>query len=77
MQCVQTCIGINIIEPLNHEGWFEEVYGIRGEVKNGHSICIPHRFSDSFLLEPDPKVAGLYFRQLVEVVNKQPECLNI
>ena len=39
---VKTWIGVNNIQPLTPEGWFEEGDGIREGKKNKDGICMPY-----------------------------------
>ena len=45
---VRTWIGVNNIEPLNREGWFEEGCGFKGGKKNDDGIWMPYHSKGIF-----------------------------
>ena len=61
--CVWTRVGLNNIEPLNPEDWFQEGRGIRGGNNNGDGIWMPYHSKGSFLGVPAPSVEDLVSRK--------------
>ena len=53
---VQTCIGLNNIETLTPEGWFEEGNGFKGGQKNDNGIWMPYHSKGNVLWMPTPSV---------------------
>ena len=49
---VQTWIGVNNIEPLTHEGWFEEVHGFKGGKKNSDGVWMTCHSKGTFYGRP-------------------------
>ena len=48
LSCVHTYIGLNNIEYLTPEGWFEEGHGMKGVKKNDYSIWAPYHSKGTF-----------------------------
>ena len=74
---VQKWIGVNNIEPLTPEGWFDEGHGMQGGNKNGDGIWMPYHMKNTFLWSPAPSVSDLVLRKLWEAVHKQPNSLHV
>ena len=74
---VWTCIGVNNIEPLTPDGWFEEVHGFKGGKNNNNVICMPFHYKDNVLWAPAPSVVDLVLIQLGEAVQKRPNSLHV
>ena len=64
LQWVNNWIGVNIIQPLTPDVWFEEGNVIRGGVKNRDGIWISHHSKGIFLWMPATAVADTLSRQL-------------
>ena len=74
---VRTWIGVNNIEPLTCEGWFEEGNGFKGGKKNGDCIWMPYHSKGTFLWSPTLSVVDLVSSQLGEAVKKCPNSLHV
>ena len=72
-----TWIGLNNIEPLNPEGWFEEVHGFNRGNNIDNSIWMPYHSKGSFLWVPAPSVEDLLLSQLGEAVHKRANRLHV
>ena len=73
---VRIWIGVDNIEPLTPESWFEEGHGFKGGKKDDDGIWMTYYSKGTFLWAHDPSVGDLVLRKLGKAVHKRPNNLH-
>ena len=76
---IRTWTGLDNLEPLTPEGWFEEGHGITGGELDSHGVWIPSHGpkGQTFLWTPAPAVADAMLEELLKARHKRTDTYHI
>ena len=76
---VRSWTGLEDLEPLTPEGWFEEGHGIIGGEKDKHGVWIPKHCPGNklFLWAPQPAVADAVLEELLKSRHKRKDLFHV
>jgi hypothetical protein len=76
---VRSWTGIDSLEPLTPEGWFEEGHGIVGGQEDKHGVWIPKHCGSNklFLWTPQPAVADAALEELLKSRHKRKDLFHV
>ena len=76
---IRSWTGMENLEPLTPEGWFEEGHGITGGELDSHKVWIPKHCPGNklFLWAPQPAVADAVLEELLKSRHKRPDLFHV